>query len=165
MLFSYQALTVAGALITALATIFLTVATVLLAKATNRLNEISAYLTATQHIAALTHALNMQTQVVLSSDENLMIADALIAQPDIDRSTAKTRERWICFVLLNVQELIFTARTQEKTFNELWDAAEHGVLDHMIKNETVMHLLRTRGYAPEFVKFCEARPEKLLTGA
>ena len=157
-----QTLNAIAALVTAFATILLMVATVLLARATNRLNSISADLKATQHSAALTQALNVQNQVILSSDENLMIADALIAQPGMDHSVAKARERWICFILLNVQELIFTARTQDRSFQELWDSAEHGVLDYLIQNETVMQLLRTRGYAREFVNYCEARRQKIL---
>ena len=151
-----------AAFVTALATILLVIATVLLAKATNRLNQISEDLKSTQHRAALTQALNVQNDVILSSDENLKIAEALIAQPDVDQSTAKIRERWICFLLLNVQALIFATRHQDKSFEDLWAAAQQGVLDHLLKNDAVMHLLRTRGYTAEFVKYCEERRKTLL---
>lgn len=151
-----------GVLVTALATILLVLATVLLAKATNRLNEISEELKSTQHRAALTHALNVQNSVVLSSDENLTIADSLLAEPGMDCSVAKARERWICFVLLNVQALIFSTRDQDSSMRETWDAVQRGVLDHLLKNESVMQLVRTRGYASEFVEYCEARRKKIL---
>ena len=151
-----------GVLVTALETILLVVATALLTKATNRLNAISADLKATQHSAALTQALNAQNEVTLSSDENLMIADALIAQPGMENSLTKARERWICFVLLNVQALIFATRNQDKSSAELWETAQRGVLDYLLRNEIVMQPLRTRGYTPEFVKYCEARRERIL---
>lgn len=151
-----------GVVVTALATILLVVATVLLAKATNRLNKISAELKAVQHSAALTQALNVQNSAILSSDENLMAADALITRAEGRHSIAEARERWICFMLLNVQALIFASRNQDQAFREIWEAAQRGVLDRLIQKETVMELLRERGYAQEFVKYCEARRKELL---
>jgi hypothetical protein len=162
MKFDPQILDATAALITALASILLVIATVLLAKATNRLNQISVDLKSTEHSAALTQALNVQNEVILSSEENLKIAEALIAQPGVDQSIAKIRERWICFLLLNVQALIFATRHQDKSFEDLWAAAQQGVLDHLLKNDTVMHLLRTRGYTADFVKYCEERRKTLL---
>jgi len=153
-----------GVVVTALATILLVVATVLLAKATNRLNDISEELKSTQHRAALTQALNVQNSVVLSNEENLIIADSLVAEPGMDCSVEKARERWISFVLLNVQALIFSTRNQDASMRQTWDAVQRGVLDHLLKNESVMHLLRTRGYASEFVEYCEARRLKIEQG-
>lgn len=162
MTFNAELVDAVGVIVTAMATIFLVIATVLLAKATNRLNQISEDLKSTQHRAALTQALNVQNSVVLSSDENLMIADSLIAEPGMDVSIRGARERWICFVLLNVQALIFSTRKQDQSMQETWEAVQRGVLDHLLENDSVMHLLRTRGYALEFVKYCEARREKIL---
>ncbi|HTU51766.1 MAG TPA: hypothetical protein VMF56_14325 [Acidobacteriaceae bacterium] len=161
MRFDAEMLDAVGVIVTAMATIFLVIATVLLAKATNRLNQISEDLKSTQHRAALTQALNVQNSVVLSSDENLMIADSLIAEPGMERSARAARERWICFVLLNVQALIFSTRNQDQSMQGTWEAVQRGVLDHLLENDSVMHLLRTRGYTLEFVKYCETRREKI----
>ena len=150
-----------GVIVTALATILLVIATVLLAKATNRLNQISEDLKSTQHRAALTQALNIQNSVVLSSDENLMIADSLITEPGMEVSVRTARERWICFVLLNVQALIFSTRNQDQSMQDTWEAVQRGVLDHLLENDSVMHLLRTRGYTLDFVKYCEDRRENI----
>ena len=137
-----QILDATAALITALATILLVIATLLL--------------------AALAQALNVQNEVILSSEENLKTAEALIAPPGVDQSIAKIRERYICFLLLNVQALIFATRHQDKSFEDLWAATHQGILDRLLKNDTVMHLLRTRGYTPDFVKYCEERRKTLL---
>lgn len=162
MKFDPEILNAIAALISAFATILLVIATILLAKATNRLDRISEDLKSTQHRAALTQALNLQNDIILSSEENLKTAEALIAQQGVDQSVAKIRERWICFLLLNVQALIFATHHQDKSFENLWEAAQQGVLDHLLKNDTVMHLLRTRGYAADFVKYCEERRKILL---
>jgi hypothetical protein len=151
-----------GIIVTAMATILLVVATVLLAKATGRLNEISEELKSTQHRAALTQALNVQNSVVLSSDENLTIAESLLMDPGMDTSVRAARERWICFLLLNVQALIFSTRNQDQSMQETWEAAQRGVLDHLLKNDSVMHLLRTRGYTLDFVNYCEVRRKQIL---
>ena len=153
-----------GVAVTALATVLLAIATILLAKATNRLSAISADLKSTQHSAALTQALNALNVVVLSSNENLMTADALLVQSGQDRSPEKIRERWLCFLILNVQALIFASRDQDRQFAELWSAVQRGVLDPLLRNEVVMQLLRTRGYTQEFVDYCEARRQQLLDG-
>ncbi len=162
MRFDVETVNAIGVLVTALATILLVLATALLARATNRLNEISEQLKSTQHSAALTQALNVQNFVVLSNDENLMAADALISGPGVPPSLAQARERWICFVVLNVQALIFSTRDHDRAFHAIWDAAQRGVLDHLLKNESVMDLLRTRGYTQEFVQYCEARRAEIL---
>jgi hypothetical protein len=165
MRFNAELVDAIGVLVTAMATIFLVIATVLLARATNRLNQISEDLKSTQHRAALTPALNVQNSVVLSSDENLMIAESLVAEPGVELTARMARERWVCFVLLNVQALIFSTRDQDPSMQETWDAVQRGVLDRLLRNDSVMHLLRTRGYALEFVKYCEARREKILQRA
>jgi len=157
-----ETLNAIAALITALATVMLVIATVLLASATRRLNQISDDLKSTQHSAAITQALNILNFVVLNSDDNLKIAEALVAQPGDDQSIAKIRERWICFLILNVQALIFATRHKDKSFEELWAAAQTGVLDHLLRNDSVMHLLRTRGYTADFIKYCEERRKTLL---
>jgi hypothetical protein len=114
-----------------------------------------------QHSTALIQALNDQNQLVLSNDKNLKIADSLIAQPGVDHSIEKARERWVCFVLLNVQELICAARKHDLSFKEFWDSTELGVLDHSLRSQIVPELLRTRGFAPEFVRYCGARRLKI----
>jgi hypothetical protein len=161
MRFNAEMVDAVGVIVTAMATIFLVIATVLLAKATNRLNQISEDLKSTQHRAALTEALNVQNSIVLSSDENLMIAESLITESGMEQSARAARERWICFVLLNVQALIFSTRNQDQSMQETWEAAQRGVLDHLLESDSVMHLLHTRGYTTEFVKYCEARREKI----
>src|SRR5579862_8179711 len=103
MKFDAEHLNSIGILITAFATLLLALATVLLARATSRLNKISEALKTTQHSAALTQALNVQNFVALNSDANLLAADALIAKDDVDHSVEAARERWMSFVLLNVQ--------------------------------------------------------------
>lgn len=162
MRFDSQIVDAIGVLVTAIATLLLVIATALLTKATNRLNKISGELKSIQHSAALTQALNAQNFGILSSNENLIAADALITQPGSDHSIAEARERWISFALLNVQALIFASRNQDKAFREIWDAAQRGVLDHLIRHESVMQLLRDRGYTQEFVKYCEARRKEIL---
>ncbi len=150
-----------GVLITAFATLLLALATVLLAKASNRLNKISEALKATQHSAALTQALNVQNSVALDSDANLLAADRLIA-PEGRTTVEEARERWISFVLLNVQSLIFASRNEDAAFREIWHAAQHGVLDHLLKNDSVMQLLRSRGYTRAFVDYCEKRRAEIV---
>ena len=159
--FNAEILNSAGTLVTAFATVLLALATILLARATSRLNKISEELKATQHSAALTQAFNVQNSLALSSDANLMVADSLIAPEDTSHTIEGARERWMSFVLLNVQALIFASRDQDATFREIWEAARHGVLDHLLRNESVMNLLRTRGYAREFVDYCEARRKEI----
>ncbi|HEX8818095.1 MAG TPA: hypothetical protein VF753_21580 [Terriglobales bacterium] len=151
-----------GVAITAFATVLLVIATALLARATNRLNHISEELKSTQHNAALTQALNVVNFTILSRDENLATADALIGPAAANPSIEKSRERWISFLLLNVESLIFATREQDESFRRIWEATQHGVLDYLLKNDNVMEVLRTRGYTREFIEYCEARRRELL---
>ena len=138
--FNAEILNSAGTLVTAFATVLLALATILLARATSRLNKISEELKATQHSAALTQAFNVQNSLALSSDANLMVANSLIAPEDTSHTIEGARERWMSFVLLNVQALIFASRDQDATFREIWEAARHGVLDHLLRNKSVINL-------------------------
>jgi hypothetical protein len=72
-------------------------------------------------------------------------------RPGIDHSLVKAWERRVCFVILNVQPLMFAARTQGKPFQGACESAEKGVLDHLLKNEVAMEILRTRGNTPESI--------------
>ncbi|WP_218081254.1 hypothetical protein [Anthocerotibacter panamensis] len=93
-----------------MATIVLAFVTHRLYFATQQLSEVSREMNSiaqtnakAQTDALLINALNSQNMLVLSEDQNLRIADHLISHDNFDQTDEAARERWMTFVLLNVQ--------------------------------------------------------------
>ena len=105
---------VVATIITALATFLLVVVTHRLFVATKRLADISREMNAlasstarSETDAMLIGAVNAVNAIVLGDDRNLRAADKLIAPEGLDTSDESARERWIAFVLLNMEQLPF----------------------------------------------------------
>lgn len=140
---------VAATIITALATILLVVVTHRLSAATKRLADISremnALATSTAHSetdAMLIGAVNAVNAIVLGDDRNLRAADKLIAHEDPGASDEAARERWIAFVLLNMEQLFFIERSAGTFSEKFWQTTSLQILDRLLTNQASLSLCK-----------------------
>ena len=155
---------VVATIITALATILLVVATHRLFVATKRLADISREMNAlasssarSETDAMLIGAVNAVNAIVLGDDRNLRAADKLIAHEGVDSSDESARERWIAFVLLNLEQLFFIERSAGSFSEKFWQTTSLQILDRLLSNPRVVQLVQTSGYHPDFVAYCSSR--------
>jgi hypothetical protein len=154
----------AATVITALATILLVVATHRLFVATKRLADISREMNALASLTArseadamLIGAVNAVNAIVLGDDRNLRAADKLIAHEGPDTSDESARERWVAFVLLNLEQLFFIERSAGTFSEKFWQTTSLQILDRLLTNSSVVQLVQTSGYHPDFVAYCTSR--------
>ena len=154
----------AATFITALATILLVVATHRLFVATKRLADISREMNALASLTArseadamLIGAVNAVNAIVLGDDRNLRAADKLIAHEGPDSSDESARERWVAFVLLNLEQLFFIERSSGSFSEKFWQTTSLQILDRLLSNPSVVQLVQTSGYHPDFVAYCSSR--------
>jgi len=155
---------VAATIISALATILLVVVTHRLFVATKRLTDISREMNAlasstarSETDAMLIGAVNAVNAIVLGDDRNLRAADKLIAREGLDTSDESARERWIAFVLLNMEQLFFIERSAGTFSEKFWQTTSLQILDRLLSNPSVVQLVQTSGYHPDFVAYCSSR--------
>ena len=151
-------------IITALATILLVVVTHRLSVATKRLGDISREMNALASASArsetdamLIGTVNAVNAIVLGDDRNLRTADKLTAHEGVDTSDESVRERWIAFVLLNLEQLFFIERSAGSFSEKFWQTSSLQILDHLLRNPSVVQLVQTSGYHPDFVAYCSSR--------
>ena len=155
---------VTGTIITTVATILLVVATHRLFVATKRLADISREMNAltsanarSQADAMLIGTVNAVNAIVLGDERNLRAADRLIAHEGVDTSDESARERWIAFVLLNLEQLFFIERSAGTFSEKFWQTTSLQILDRMLTNPSVVQLVQTSGCHPDFVAYCTSR--------
>jgi hypothetical protein len=151
-------------IVTAIATIFLVLVTHRLFVATKRLADISREMNAlasssarSETDAMLIGAVNAVNAIVLGDDRNLRAADKLIAHGGLDTSEESARERWIAFVLLNLEQLFFIERSAGGFSEKFWQTSSRQILDRLLANPHVVQLVQTSGYHPDFVAYCSSR--------
>jgi len=95
--------------------------------------------------------------IVLGDDRNLRAADKLIAHEGVDTSDESARERWIAFVLLNMEQLFFIERSAGSFSEKFWQTTSLQILDRLLSNPSVVQLIQTSGYHPDFAAYCSSR--------
>jgi len=143
----------AATIITALATFLLVVVTHRLFVATKRLTDISREMNALASSSAQSETdamlIGAVNAIVLGDDRNLRAADKLIAHEGVADESA--RERWIAFVLLNMEQLFFIERSAGSFSEKFWQTTSLQILDRLLSNPSVVQLVQTSGYHPDFV--------------
>jgi len=159
---------VVATIITALATILLVVVTHRLSVATKGLADVSREMNAlasstarSETDAMLIGAVNAVNAIVLGDDRNLRAADKLIAHEGAHTSDESARERWIAFVLLNMQQLFFIERSAGTFSEKFWQTTSLQILDRLLAKPSVVQLVQTSGYHPDFVAYCTSRTVNL----
>jgi hypothetical protein len=102
-------------------------------------------------------AVNAVNAIVLGDDRNLRAADKLIASEGFDTSDESARERWIAFALLNMEQLFFIERSSGTFSEKFWQTTSLQILDRLLSNPSVVKLVQTSGYHPDFVAYCSSR--------
>jgi len=104
--------------------------------------------------------INRDNALFLNNPSLLKIVDSLIDPLYESQNESAREKRWVIFVMLNQIEVQFRYLRENRINNKYGNKVMSDLLIPLVKNEDVLRLLKTRGYDPEFVEYCESLSSK-----
>ena len=99
--------------------------------------------------------INRDNALFLNNPSLLEIVDNLIDPSYEEQKESARKRRWVIFVMLNQMEIHFRYLKENRIHDKYANKVLIDLLGSLLKNEEVLKLVKSRGYDPEFVEYCE----------
>ncbi|MDA7951719.1 MAG: hypothetical protein MPJ24_09555 [Pirellulaceae bacterium] len=130
-------------------------ATLLLYRVTKELHQIANKSAKLAALEAIENSINIGNTACLSSVEMLRAAESIVPQVHEEPDPQHARERFLTFIWLNAKQLEFFAVKDGLLDQGYLESVAEGVLKPMLTKPLALEMVRSRGYHPEFIAYCE----------